>query len=185
MLTGPEYQNTSTLPISQLGSRSTQVWCGAAAPVWTIQHLSHFQALWSTGSTALMWGIPTTQCPTRGTRISMLNIRSVILHHKIKNGASVAFRSEHESPFILQLLQALAQQAKGVKFVGRLASYKYFNMDQAILNALEFFDTDIKTLNWSGNSEWSPALWLCSSLFKIDVWLFCKLYKNMEYYIYL
>merc|ERR1712241_1246172 len=56
MLTGPEYQNTSTLPISQLGSRSTQ-------------------ALWSTGSTALMWGIPTTQCPTRGTRISMLNIR--------------------------------------------------------------------------------------------------------------
>ena len=83
----------------------------------------------------------------------MLNIRSVILHYKIKNGASVAFRSEHESPLILQLLQALAQQAKGVKFVGRLASYKYFNMDQAILNALEFFDTDIKTLNWSGNSE--------------------------------
>ena len=28
MLTGPEYQNTSTLPISQLGSRSTQVGCG-------------------------------------------------------------------------------------------------------------------------------------------------------------
>ena len=25
-------------------------------------------------------------------------------------------------------------------FVGRLASYKYFNMDQAILNALEMFD---------------------------------------------
>jgi len=27
-----------------------------------------------------------------------------------------------------------------VAFVGRLASYKYFNMDQAILNALEMFD---------------------------------------------
>ena len=25
-------------------------------------------------------------------------------------------------------------------FVGRLASYKYFNMDQAILNALEIFE---------------------------------------------
>merc|ERR1711894_553652 len=49
--------------------------------------------------------------------------------------------------------QALAQQAKGVKFVGRLASYKYFNMDQAILNALEFFDSDIKNLNWSEGSE--------------------------------
>ena len=24
--------------------------------------------------------------------------------------------------------------------IGRLASYKYFNMDQAILNALELFD---------------------------------------------
>ena len=89
MLTGPEYQNTSTLPISQLGSRSTQVGCGAAAPVWTIQHLSHFQALWSTGSTALMWGILTTQCPTRGTRISMLNIRSVILHYKIWTWISI------------------------------------------------------------------------------------------------
>jgi len=39
--------------------------------------------------------------------------------------------------------QNLAQKEPGVKFVGRLASYKYFNMDQAILNALEFFDTEI------------------------------------------
>ena len=31
-------------------------------------------------------------------------------------------------------------EEKGVTFVGRLASYKYFNMDQAILNALELFD---------------------------------------------
>ena len=34
----------------------------------------------------------------------------------------------------------MAKAEKGVKFVGRLASYKYFNMDQAILNALEMFD---------------------------------------------
>jgi hypothetical protein len=26
--------------------------------------------------------------------------------------------------------------------VGRLANYKYFNMDEAILNALELFDKD-------------------------------------------
>ena len=45
--------------------------------------------------------------------------------------------------------QAMAQKEKGVKFVGRLASYKYFNMDQAILNALEFFDSEIKTLRWT------------------------------------
>ena len=29
-------------------------------------------------------------------------------------------------------------------FVGRLASYKYFNMDQAILNAMELFDNLVK-----------------------------------------
>ena len=34
----------------------------------------------------------------------------------------------------------LAAKEEGVCFVGRLASYKYFNMDQAILNALEMFD---------------------------------------------
>ena len=36
--------------------------------------------------------------------------------------------------------QALAKDEPGVCFVGRLASYKYFNMDQAFLNALEMFD---------------------------------------------
>jgi UDP-galactopyranose mutase len=37
--------------------------------------------------------------------------------------------------------RALAEQEKDVCFVGRLASYKYFNMDQAILNALEIYDS--------------------------------------------
>jgi UDP-galactopyranose mutase len=36
--------------------------------------------------------------------------------------------------------QELAAKESGVCFVGRLASYKYFNMDQAFLNALEMFD---------------------------------------------
>lgn len=40
--------------------------------------------------------------------------------------------------------QALAAKEPGVTFVGRLASYKYFNMDQAILNALELFDEMMK-----------------------------------------
>lgn len=34
----------------------------------------------------------------------------------------------------------MANKEEGVVFVGRLASYKYFNMDQAILNALEMYD---------------------------------------------
>eukprot|EP00444_Apocalathium_aciculiferum_P009481 CAMPEP_0183387088 /NCGR_PEP_ID=MMETSP0370-20130417/2900_1 /TAXON_ID=268820 /ORGANISM="Peridinium aciculiferum, Strain PAER-2" /LENGTH=462 /DNA_ID=CAMNT_0025565571 /DNA_START=54 /DNA_END=1442 /DNA_ORIENTATION=- len=35
----------------------------------------------------------------------------------------------------------LAEKESEVCFVGRLASYKYFNMDQAILNALEIYDS--------------------------------------------
>jgi UDP-galactopyranose mutase len=30
---------------------------------------------------------------------------------------------------------------KNIFFIGRLANYKYFNMDEAILNSLEFFDS--------------------------------------------
>jgi len=38
--------------------------------------------------------------------------------------------------------QKLAETESGkTVFVGRLASYKYFNMDQAVLNALEVFDS--------------------------------------------
>ena len=38
--------------------------------------------------------------------------------------------------------QKLALAEPNVTFVGRLANYKYFNMDQAILNALQLFDKD-------------------------------------------
>ena len=34
----------------------------------------------------------------------------------------------------------MAEQEPNVAFVGRLANYKYFNMDEAILNSLELFD---------------------------------------------
>ena len=30
-------------------------------------------------------------------------------------------------------------ESKNVHFIGRLASYKYFNMDRAIRNALDYF----------------------------------------------
>ena len=34
----------------------------------------------------------------------------------------------------------LSEKEKNIYFLGRLASYKYFNMDQVILNAMDFFD---------------------------------------------
>ena len=36
--------------------------------------------------------------------------------------------------------QQLADKEENVIFVGRLASYKYFNMDEAILNALTLYE---------------------------------------------
>ena len=43
--------------------------------------------------------------------------------------------------------QSMAEATPNVSFVGRLANYKYFNMDQAILNALEIFDKDTVSLS--------------------------------------
>jgi UDP-galactopyranose mutase len=40
----------------------------------------------------------------------------------------------------------LADLEKGVHFIGRLASYKYFNMDQAIKNSLDFFKTSAEKI---------------------------------------
>ena len=38
---------------------------------------------------------------------------------------------------------AKEEENKNVFFIGRLANYKYFNMDQAILNSLDFFDNEL------------------------------------------
>ncbi len=47
-----------------------------------------------------------------------------------------------ENKELYQKYQKMAEKENNVTFVGRLANYKYFNMDQAILNALELFDQE-------------------------------------------
>jgi UDP-galactopyranose mutase len=44
-----------------------------------------------------------------------------------------------ENRNIYAMYADMAAKEKGVHFVGRLASYKYFNMDQAIRNSLDYF----------------------------------------------
>ena len=51
-----------------------------------------------------------------------------------------------ENKELYKRYQEMAEKEEGVTFVGRLANYKYFNMDDAILNALELFDKDTKDL---------------------------------------
>mmetsp|Transcript_25449 Transcript_25449/g.53742 ORF Transcript_25449/g.53742 Transcript_25449/m.53742 type:complete len:566 (+) Transcript_25449:98-1795(+) len=51
-----------------------------------------------------------------------------------------------ENKDLYKKYQEMAEKEEGVTFVGRLANYKYFNMDDAILNALELFDEDTKDM---------------------------------------
>jgi UDP-galactopyranose mutase len=44
-----------------------------------------------------------------------------------------------ENAELYQKYKALADQTKGVHFVGRLATYKYYNMDQVVAQALTTF----------------------------------------------
>jgi UDP-galactopyranose mutase len=39
--------------------------------------------------------------------------------------------------------RVMADSITGVHFIGRLANYKYFNMDEAIANSLDFFEKNI------------------------------------------
>ena len=45
---------------------------------------------------------------------------------------------------LFQKYKKMADNIKNTYFIGRLANYKYFNMDQAILNALDFFNNNLK-----------------------------------------
>jgi UDP-galactopyranose mutase len=45
-----------------------------------------------------------------------------------------------ENDAIFQRYKDEADKLKDIYFVGRLANYKYFNMDQAFKNALDLFD---------------------------------------------
>jgi UDP-galactopyranose mutase len=38
------------------------------------------------------------------------------------------------------MYQELAEKEKHIHMIGRLANYKYFNMDQAVRNALDYFN---------------------------------------------
>ena len=38
------------------------------------------------------------------------------------------------------------EEGENIHFLGRLASYKYFNMDQAIKNSLDYYEEHFETI---------------------------------------
>jgi UDP-galactopyranose mutase len=53
-----------------------------------------------------------------------------------------------ENAAIYNQYKALAEAASGVYFVGRLATYKYYNMDQVVAQALKLYRTLCKRQGW-------------------------------------
>merc|ERR1712238_190060 len=73
---------------------------------------------------------------------------TVIFVERAKDGGEPYYPvPNEENKALYRQYQKLATKEANVTFVGRLANYKYFNMDQAILNALELFDEDTGVLS--------------------------------------
>lgn len=62
----------------------------------------------------------------------------IVKEYTTDNGDPYYPVPNEENRALYNKYKALADGEKGVKFIGRLASYKYFNMDQAIRAALDF-----------------------------------------------
>jgi UDP-galactopyranose mutase len=62
-------------------------------------------------------------------------------YYPVPNSRNIGLYSQYKE------LAEKEEEKNRVYFVGRLANYKYFNMDQAISNALEFFETKLLQSN--------------------------------------
>lgn len=68
---------------------------------------------------------------------------TVFFFERSNNGGEPYYPVPNErNQALYKKYQTMAKQEKEVSFVGRLANYKYFNMDQSIKNALDLFDQD-------------------------------------------
>ena len=65
---------------------------------------------------------------------------TVVREYTVDNGEPYYPVPNERNRKIYELYKAEAVQLKDIYFVGRLANYKYFNMDQAFKNALDLFD---------------------------------------------
>jgi hypothetical protein len=62
-----------------------------------------------------------------------------------------------ENAELYKKYKALAEATSGVHFVGRLATYKYYNMDQVVAQALALYAQLAERSNWHPETE-SPTI---------------------------
>jgi len=63
----------------------------------------------------------------------------------------------HRNKALYEKYKTMAVKEYNVKFVGRLANYKYFNMDESILNALQLFDKETSRPFWKKGFPWADS----------------------------
>jgi hypothetical protein len=90
---------------------------------------------------------------TFATQLNFSNVAALLQSTLNEEGAADLGLQAH--PFLFSLtLSALADRTEGVRFVGRLATYKYYNMDQGVAQAL----TTAAKLGGARNSiKWENA----------------------------
>jgi UDP-galactopyranose mutase len=73
---------------------------------------------------------------------------TVLFHEYSKSGGEPYYPVPNlKNKALYAKYQQLAAEETSITFVGRLANYRYFDMDQTIMNALEMFDKDTALSN--------------------------------------
>ena len=81
-----------------------------------------------------------TRCVEYKHFLNQKSLHTVIVKETSKdNGDPYYPVLNNRNKELYQQYQEMTKNEKNIHFIGRLASYKYFNMDQAIKNALDYF----------------------------------------------
>ena len=84
--------------------------------------------------------IPYTRCVEYKHFLNQKSKHTIIVKEKSTDKGEPYYPVLNEkNKKLYEKYKKLAEQEENIHFLGRLASYKYFNMDQAIKNSLEYF----------------------------------------------
>jgi UDP-galactopyranose mutase len=111
---------TETLPIHQFQAAAQVNYCSLDVPYTRITEYKHFYGM--------------TQSLNKTTIVKEYPADEGEPYYPVVNPKNQALYEQY------RFLAEKEEKEKEIFFVGRLANYKYFNMDQAILNALELLD---------------------------------------------
>ena len=81
---------------------------------------------------------------------------SIVYEHPLSEGDPYYPVPRPENAELYKKYKALAEATPGVHFVGRLATYKYYNMDQVVAQALTKYTQLAESSNWDSQENGNP-----------------------------